>query len=97
MQQSCKLARILRTRGGLLAAAACTVLLAGCARAPSFNILGSYFPAWLVCIIAGVVMAAIANWVFTRYKLEKLIAWPVLAYPCLAAFFAFTLWLVFFS
>jgi hypothetical protein len=97
MQRSYKLAHIQRIRGGLLGTAAATALLAGCARAPSFNILGSYFPAWLICIIAGVVMAGIANWALTRYKLEKLIAWPVLAYPCLAAFFAFTLWLVFFS
>ena len=36
-----------------------------------------------------------APWVCT--KLEKLILWGILVYPCLAAFFAFTLWLVFFS
>ncbi len=71
-------------------------VLSGCERAPSFSILGSFFPAWLICLIAGVVLAGIGNWVLTRYKLEKLIAWPVLVYPCLAAFFAFTLWLVLF-
>jgi hypothetical protein len=71
--------------------------IAGCARAPSFNILGSFFPAWLVCIVAGIVLAAIVNWVLARYKLDKEIAWTILVYPCLAAFFAFTLWLVFFS
>jgi hypothetical protein len=42
-------------------------------------------------------MAALTNWALTRSKRDKLIAWPVLVYPCLAAFFAFTLWLVFFS
>jgi len=81
------------------AAAAFTTVaaLTGCGRAPSFNILGSFFPAWLICMIAGVVLAGIANWLLTRFKLEKLIHWPILVYPALAGFFAFTLWLVFFS
>jgi len=80
-----------------LAVLASVCLLAGCGRAPSFNILGSFFPAWLVCMIAGILLAAIVNWVLAAFKLEKLIAWGILVYPCLAAFFAFTLWLVFFS
>lgn len=92
-----KLVQILPPAARSLAAMAGAAVLAGCARAPSFSILGSFFPAWLVCIIAGVVMAAITNWALTRSKRDKLIAWPVLVYPCLAAFFAFTLWLVFFS
>jgi hypothetical protein len=71
--------------------------LAGCGRAPSFNIFGSFFPAWLICMVVGILLAAIANWVLTALKLEKLISWGILVYPCLAAFFAFTLWLVFFS
>jgi YtcA family len=72
-------------------------VLAGCARAPSFNIVGSFFPAWLICIVAGIGLAAIANWVLRRYKLDQQIVWTIIVYPCLAAFFAFTLWLVFFS
>jgi hypothetical protein len=71
--------------------------LAGCSRAPTFNILGSFFPSWLLCLIAGICLAALANWLLTRYKLDKLIAWPVLIYPCLAAFFSFLLWLILFS
>jgi ABC-type uncharacterized transport system permease subunit len=87
----------LRKLARWFASAAGAALLAGCSRAPSFSILGSYFPAWLVCIIAGVVMSAITNWILTRYRLDKLIAWPVVVYPCLAAFFACTLWLMFFN
>jgi hypothetical protein len=73
------------------------LLLAGCSHAPTFNILGSFFPSWLICLIVGICLAALVNWILTRYKLDKLIAWPVLIYPCLAAFFSFLLWLVFFS
>jgi YtcA-like protein len=45
----------------------------------------------------GIVLAAIVNWVLQHYKLDKAISWTILVYPCLAAFFAFTLWLIFFS
>jgi YtcA family len=72
-------------------------VLAGCGRAPSFNILGSYFPAWLICMVVGIVLATVVYWVLTRFRLDKEIPWTILVYPCLAAFFAFTLWLVFFS
>jgi hypothetical protein len=71
--------------------------LAGCGRAPSFNIFGSFFPAWLICMVAGILLAAIVNWLLSALKQEKLISWGIIAYPCLAAFFAFSLWLVFFS
>jgi hypothetical protein len=71
--------------------------LAGCGQAPSFSILGSFFPAWLVCAVAGIVLAAIANRVLVHFKLDKEIAWSIVVYPCLALFFACTLWLIFFS
>ncbi len=71
--------------------------LAGCGHAPSFNILGSFFPAWLICMIVGIALAAIVNWTLTTLRQEKLISWGIVVYPCLAASFAFTLWLLFFS
>jgi hypothetical protein len=71
--------------------------LSGCGRAPSFNILGSFFPAWLFCIAAGILLATGAYWLFARMQLDKQIKPTILVYPCIAAFFAFTLWLIFFS
>lgn len=70
--------------------------LAGCGQAPSLNIIGSFFPAWLICMVVGIVLAFIVSQVLAHFKLNRLIAWPVLAYPCLAAAVAFTLWLFFF-
>jgi hypothetical protein len=72
-------------------------LLSGCQRAPTFSILGSFFPAWLFCIIAGILLAWGANWFFARLELDKYIKPAILVYPCIAAFCAFTLWLVIFS
>lgn len=89
--------RLLRRLTALPVAGISLGAVAGCGRAPSFNILGSFFPAWLVCMVAGIVLAAIVNWVLVRCKLDKEIPWTILVYPCLAAFFAFTLWLIFFS
>jgi hypothetical protein len=73
------------------------IVLAGCGRAPTFNILGSFFPSWLICLFAGIILAAIGNRIFVRFALDKEILWPVVVYPCLALFFACALWLIFFS
>lgn len=72
-------------------------LLTGCERAPTFSILGSFFPAWLFCILAGILLAWGAYWLFTRLEIEKHIQPSILVYPCIAAFFSFILWLVIFS
>lgn len=80
-----------------LAALGSLSALVGCGRAPSFNILGSYFPAWLICMVVGIVLSAIVHWLLARFRLDQEISWTIIVYPCLAAFFAFTLWLVFFS
>jgi YtcA family len=74
------------------------LLATGCSRAPTFNILGSFFPAWILCGIVGILLASIVRVYFVRIKLEdQLLAPLILVYPCLTAFFTFTLWLVFFS
>jgi hypothetical protein len=84
-------------RWSLLPAASLTIEIAGCRRAPTFNILGSFFPSWLICFFAGICLSAIANRIFTRFALDKEILWPIVVYPCLALFFAGVLWLMFFS
>ena len=81
------------TRVGILA----SVCLCGCGRAPSFNILGSYFPAWLICILVGIAGASLLSVVLGRFQVSRLIRWTIVVYPCLAASIAFTLWLLIFS
>jgi hypothetical protein len=71
------------------------LLLAGCSRAPSVDVLGSFFPAWLVCFIVGIVLAALVRLGLLRLRVKA--ALPMLAYSGLAAFFTFALWLVFFN
>jgi len=71
--------------------------LAGCRSAPTFDILGSFFPSWLICLFAGILLAAVASRLSVRFALEKEILWPVVVYPCLAILLACTLWLILFS
>lgn len=70
------------------------LLLTGCGRAPSFDVLGSFFPAWLVCLALGVVLTVAARWLLSR--LHIVIALPVLTYPSLTALFTFALWFALF-
>jgi hypothetical protein len=70
-------------------------LLTGCSRAPSVDVMGSFFPGWLVCVIVGIVFAAVARLVLLRLRIK--IALPILVYPSLAAIFTFVLWLLFYS
>ena len=67
---------------------------AGCGRAPSFDVLGSFFPAWLMCLAAGLLLTVIAHWLISRVGVELSI--PIITYPSLTALFTFALWLSFF-
>lgn len=82
--------RISRLRYGLPLA---TLSQAGCGRAPSFDILGSFFPAWLVCFVVAILLTVLSRELLRRY-VE--IVWPIVTYPSLTALFAFALWLVLF-
>jgi hypothetical protein len=72
-------------------------LAAGCSRAPTFNLLGSFFPSWILCGLIGIVLTVIARLIFVRMNLEQQLTPLVVVYPCLTAFFTFTTWLLFFS
>ena len=69
-------------------------LLVSCSRAPAIDILGSFFPSWLLCFVLAIVLTA-----FVRLGLQRLhmqIAFPILVYASLVAVFTFVLWLIFF-
>ena len=70
-----------------------TMSLTSCGRAPSFDILGSFFPAWLVCFVVAILLTVLARELLRRY-VE--IVWPIVTYPSLTALFAFALWLTLF-
>jgi hypothetical protein len=69
-------------------------LLSSCSRAPSVDVLGSFFPAWLVCFIVAIGLTALVRLALLRLRVKA--ALPILVYPSLAALFTFLLWLIFF-
>jgi hypothetical protein len=72
-----------------------SLLLAGCGRrAPSFDLVGSLFPAWLFCLAVAILLTILARWLFLHLRVA--LAPPILIYPSLTAAFAFALWLIFF-
>jgi hypothetical protein len=83
--------RQLSAFGFLLAVLSCT----GCSRAPSFDILGSFFPAWLICLALGLLLTVAARWLLLRVHI--VLALPVLTYPSLVALFTCALWLTLFQ
>jgi hypothetical protein len=76
---------------------AATLSGTGCSRAPSFNILGSFFPAWILCGVLGILLTVAVRIIFVRVNFEQELSPLILVYPCLAAFFTFCIWLLFFS
>ena len=68
----------------------------GCSRAPSFSILGSFFPAWILCSVLGILLTVVVRVLFVRIKFEQELSPLILIYPCLALFFTFSIWLLFF-
>ena len=76
------------------AAALATLPLAGCQRAPEVDILGSFFPAWLVCFAVAVVLTALGRAVLSHFDLKVDLA--LLFHASSAVFFTFALWLIFF-
>jgi hypothetical protein len=69
----------------------------GCSAPPVFNVLGSYFPSWLVCLAISIGLTFLAHMFVTRKKLGEEL-WPLsIVYSALLCLFSCTLWLVFFE
>jgi len=76
------------------------LLLAGCGadyHSPTVDLLGSYFPAWMICIVIGLALTVIARQVLIGFKLDSYLRLPALVYPCLMISFTLAVWLLFFQ
>ena len=79
-----------------IAVATLSSVLVGCARAPSIDILGSFFPVWMVCLSVAVVLTFFARQLVVRCKLESHVGPVALFYPSVVVVFCCALWLIFF-
>ena len=65
--------------------------------APSFDIFGSFFPIWMLCIGAAVLLTLVVRLVLVRMRLDGELGPRVIIYPSMVALFACAIWLVFFN
>ncbi len=73
------------------------LLLCGCSRSPSIDVLGSYFPAWIVCCLIGISLTVITYYVLAKVKLDVAIPVKTLIYPCAAVAYTCATWLLLYS
>jgi hypothetical protein len=78
-------------RSVLATAAALLACSAGCD--PILNIQGSFFPAWMLCIVLGIALTVAARYLFVLLRLEPHLGPLTLIYPSLALLLAVLTWL----
>jgi hypothetical protein len=64
---------------------------------PTVDVLGSYFPAWMVCIISGLTLTLIAHWIVQVCRLKPYLGSAPLIYSSLMIIFTFATWIVFYQ
>jgi len=69
---------------------------ASCSRAPSLDVLGSFFPAWMVCCVLGSVLAIATYFVLVRLNFHSALPWHPIVYPCFALIYTFLTWIIFY-
>ena len=73
--------------------------LCGCseAGAPSFDLFGAFFPAWLLCAVLGIFVALGARIFFAARNLVDVLPFQLPVCTSLGAIFALLVWLIFFG
>jgi len=61
---------------------------------PTVDILGSYFPAWMICIVGGLTLTLIAHWIVQLCRLRPYLGPAPLVYSCLMIIFTFATWIL---
>ena len=83
-----------RAIGAASIASLAAIPIAGCTNSPSIGVLGAYFPDWLFCIVAGVVLTVVIYLIVKRLQADHLMGPPAVVYPTLVAFLALAVWLM---
>ena len=64
---------------------------------PTVDVLGSYFPAWMICILSGLALTLVAHWIVQVGNLKPYIGPAPLIYSCLTIIFTFATWILFYQ
>ena len=71
--------------------------LAACDSAPTMDLLGSYFPAWMLCAVFGVAAAVIIRQLLAATGINDYVVAPLLTYAALAVSATLLAWLFWFG
>ena len=63
---------------------------------PQINIVGSFFPSWMLCAAIGIGVALLARWLFLRVGIDPHLGPRALVYPSLAILVTLVLWVTLF-
>ena len=66
-------------------------------RRHAFVVFGSYFPAWMVCSVIGLVITVIVRLLLVGLGIHPHLRPKALVYVCFAILFTMGVWLVFFK
>ena len=64
------------------------------AHSPTLDVLGSYFPAWMACIILGLALTLVTRQVLIGFKLNAHLRVAPLVYVCLTISWTLAVWLI---
>ena len=71
--------------------------VAACNYAPTMDLLGSYFPAWMLCAALGIVATVIIRQVLAVAGINDFVVAPLLTYAALAVSATLLTWLFWFG
>jgi YtcA family len=92
-------AKPMKSASGLLIFIFASVLLNGCsaAGAPSFELFGAFFPAWLFCGLIGLVASGAARGLFVGTGLSHLVPYQLFVCVAIGVIAACLAWLLSFG
>jgi hypothetical protein len=64
---------------------------------PVINVAGANFPAWLLCILAGSLLAALMRPLLVLARIDPYLGPRPVIYTSLAVMFALIVWIIFFN
>jgi hypothetical protein len=64
---------------------------------PTVDVLGSYFPAWMICIVSGLMLTLVAHRIVQVCHLKPYLGPVPLIYSCLMIIFTFAIWILFYQ
>ncbi len=71
--------------------------MSGCSAAPAQDILGSFFPAWMLCAAIGVIATVLARLVLIAVGIGDQLVLPLLTYLGFASCVTLLTWLLWFG